>query len=84
MISIGASRAYNSPRMAFDEKRFVYIIRSDVNPSHHYTGLTSDVAARLDWHNDGPCGYTMNDRPWSLVVAMEFPSEATARQFGRI
>ena len=67
--------------MRAGEKRFVYIIRSGVDPSRHYTGITSDVAARLEWHNTGPCGYTVNDRPWSLVVALEFSTESAARRF---
>ena len=63
------------------EKRFVYVIRSDVDPTRHYTGITSDVAARIEWHNHGPCGCTVHDRPWSLVVAIEFPTEQAARRF---
>jgi predicted GIY-YIG superfamily endonuclease len=52
-------------------KRFVYILRSDQNPEHPYVGTTSDVENRLDWHNHGPCGHTVNHRPWSLVVVIE-------------
>lgn len=63
------------------EKRFVYIIRSDVDPSRHYTGISSDVPARLEWHNHGPCGCTVHHRPWSLVVAIEFTTEKAARRF---
>jgi predicted GIY-YIG superfamily endonuclease len=29
-------------------KRFVYIARSDVDPSRHYVGVTSDVGNRLE------------------------------------
>ena len=63
------------------DKRIVYIIRSDVNPARHYVGLTNDVAARLDWHNHGPCGHTLSNRPWSLVVSVEFPTEKAAVRF---
>jgi predicted GIY-YIG superfamily endonuclease len=45
------------------EKRFVYIIRSDAEPSRHYTGITSDVRERLHWHNHGPSGHTVLHRP---------------------
>ena len=62
-------------------KQIVYIIRSDSDPSCHYTGITNDVQARLKWHNHGPCGHTVNHRPWSLVVSMEFPSEREAARF---
>ena len=39
-------------------KRFVYVLRSDADYEHHYVGITSDVAVRLEWHNHGPCGHT--------------------------
>jgi len=45
------------------EKRFVYIIRSDAEPSRHYTGITSDVRERLHWYNHGPSGHTVLHRP---------------------
>ena len=61
--------------------RFVYILRSDSDPSRHYVGRTSDVEERLDWHNAGPCGHTRQHRPWSIVVSLEFPSESAAARF---
>jgi predicted GIY-YIG superfamily endonuclease len=64
-------------------KRFVYILRSDVEPNRHYVGLTSDVQNRLDGHNHGPRGHTTEHRPWSLVVAIEFPTEQQALRFER-
>jgi predicted GIY-YIG superfamily endonuclease len=53
--------------------RFVYVLRSDVNPARHYVGTTSDVDQRLEWHNHGPCGYTVRHRPWSVLVVLSFP-----------
>jgi len=64
-------------------KRFVYVLRSDVDPERHYVGITSDVDTRLDWHNGGPCGHTVAHRPWSVVVSIEFPTEAGAIRFER-
>jgi hypothetical protein len=43
-------------------KCIVYILRSDVDTSRHYVGITSDLLARLQWHNDGPGGYTSSHR----------------------
>jgi predicted GIY-YIG superfamily endonuclease len=63
------------------EKRIVYIIRSDVDPSRHYIGITNDLLARLKWHNDGPCGHTGSHRPWWVVVSLEFPNEKEAVRF---
>ncbi|MBY0495018.1 MAG: GIY-YIG nuclease family protein [Cyanobacteria bacterium] len=64
------------------QKNIVYIIRSDRDASKHYTGITNDLDARLHWHNHGDRGgHTANERPWSLVVAFVFPTEAAARRF---
>ena len=63
--------------------RFVYILRSDTDRSRHYVGRASDVDERLDWHNAGPCGYTRQHRPWSIVVSLEFPDESAAARFER-
>ena len=65
------------------DKRFVYILRSDADPHRHYTGITSDVEARLRWLNSGPSGMTIPDRPWSLVVALEFADARLAGRFER-
>ena len=65
------------------EKRIVYILRSDSDPSRHYVGITNSMVDRLEWHNDGPSGYTSVNRPWSVVVSMEFPTERAARVFER-
>jgi putative endonuclease len=65
------------------EKLIVYIILSDADPMRFYTGLTSNLQARLEWHNRGPCGCTTNNRPWSVVVAMTFATEKAARRFER-
>ena len=62
-------------------KRFVYILRSDRNPEHHYVGTKGDVESRLDWHNRGPCGHTTRHRPWSMVVVIELPTERQAVRF---
>ena len=63
------------------QKRIVYILRSDSDPSHHYVGITTNVPDRLEWHNHGPCGHTLHHRPWSLVISMEFATECEAVRF---
>jgi predicted GIY-YIG superfamily endonuclease len=65
------------------EKRIVYIIRSDVDPSRHYVGITNDLRVRLAWHNHGPSGHTLSHRPWSVVVSFQFPTEKQAVRFER-
>lgn len=62
-------------------KRFVYVLRSASDPERHYVGVTSDVDNRLEWHNHGPGGHTVEHRPWSLVVVIEFATEEHATRF---
>jgi predicted GIY-YIG superfamily endonuclease len=62
-------------------KRFVYLLRSLRRPDRPYTGITSNVAARLNDHNSGLCRFTAADRPWQLRVAIEFVEEAPAVAF---
>ena len=63
------------------EKPFVYVLRSETDPSRHYVGIASNPRDRLDWHNGGPCGYTVVYRPRSIAVSIEFQSEREARRF---
>ncbi len=63
--------------------RFVYILRSETDSSKHYVGRTTNFDERLRWHNEGPCGHTVADRPWLPVVVLEFPGERDACRFER-
>ena len=65
------------------DNRFVYVLRSDRNPRRHYVGLTSDVAARLVWHNAGQNEHTAANRPWHVIVSLEFRRAEAAAQFER-
>jgi putative endonuclease len=64
-----------------EDKTIVYMLRSDSDPTRHYTGLTSDFEQRLRWHNAGQNVDTARDRPWSLVVSFQFSDEMLARRF---
>jgi len=63
--------------------RFVYILRSDSDPLRHYVGRATNVEERLEWHNAGPSGYTLQHRPWRVLVTMEFRNEGAAARFER-
>ena len=78
-----ARPVHSPPGMQGFGRRFVYVLRSDVDPNRHCVGLTSDVDTRLERHNHGPCGHTVEHRPWSLVVVVEFPDERQALRFER-
>jgi len=62
-------------------KRFVYVIKSMVDPSRYYTGLTGDIGGRLTVHNSGGSAHTKSLRPWKLVTSLEFSDEASAVAF---
>jgi hypothetical protein len=54
-------------------------------PTGH--GTTSVVQqawmSGLRWHNAGPTGYTLQHRPWRVIVSIEFPDESMAAGFER-
>lgn len=57
---------------------FVYILRC--NDDTLYTGITTDIARRLDEHNNSVKGakYTKLRRPVSLVYSEELENRSTA------
>jgi putative endonuclease len=73
--AIALASAMSAPR------RVVCVLVSQSNPSRHYVGVTSDVPTRLAVHNSGGSRHTANDRPWRLVVSLEFASERSALAF---
>ncbi|HXI32334.1 MAG TPA: GIY-YIG nuclease family protein [Vicinamibacterales bacterium] len=64
-------------------KRFVYVLKNRDERPRYYTGVTADVAARLDTHNSGGCPHTSGHRPWDAHVVIEFVDEAHALRFER-
>jgi predicted GIY-YIG superfamily endonuclease len=64
-------------------KRHVYVLRSTAQPQRYYTGLTSNVAARVEAHNAGCCPHTATGRPWHVIVSIEFADEEHAIKFER-
>jgi putative endonuclease len=65
------------------DRRIVYVLRSDIDPTRHYVGLTTALAQRLAWHNAGQNVHTARNRPWSVVVSLEFASREAAGRFER-
>ena len=59
-------------------KRYVYVLRSQGALNRYYTGVTSDVDARLADHNAGRCPHTASGRPWQTDVVIEFADEQRA------
>ena len=64
-------------------KRIVYVLKSEGEPTRYYTGLTSDMTARLNAHNAGRVPHTADGRPWIIDVVVEFSDERRAIAFER-
>jgi len=59
----------------------VYILKNETDPPRYYTGLTSNLAGRLDAHNAGRVPHTANGKPWMLDVIVEFAGDRRAAAF---
>jgi predicted GIY-YIG superfamily endonuclease len=66
-----------------EPKRFVYILKSVATSHEYYVGVTCDARARLAAHNDGLHPTRLNNRPWRMLVVIEFDEEDPALQFER-
>jgi len=62
-------------------KTIVYVLRSAQSSTRRYTGLTSDLGRRLQWHNAGQNVDTARDRPWTVFASFHFNEERNARRF---
>jgi predicted GIY-YIG superfamily endonuclease len=60
---------------------YVYILLSEKDPTHRYTGLTDDLEARLKSHNQGNNPHTSRYRPWQIETAIAFRSREKAAAF---
>jgi putative endonuclease len=56
---------------------YVYILQS-LKDSRCYIGESSDVAARLEFHNSGRQRATRNRVPFKLVLTEEYPTREEA------
>jgi putative endonuclease len=70
-------------RLVMESTRTVYILRSLTDPDRHYTGRTSNVTRRLEWHNAGLNTHTARHRPWRLLVSIAFHDHIAAARFER-
>jgi putative endonuclease len=62
---------------------YVYLLVSEADDEAHYSGITSDLMARLIEHNQGKCLDTAKHKPWRIETAIAFRSEEKARRFER-
>ena len=55
---------------------FVYVLRN--SEGRYYIGQTSNVALRLQRHNNGTVLWTKNRGPWELVYIQRFETRSEA------
>ena len=63
--------------------RYVYILRSQSDQEHYYTGITDDLKARLAKHNAKEVRLTSKFAPWELKTYLAFSDDRQAVQFER-
>ncbi len=56
---------------------YTYILQS-LKDHRYYIGETSDVLARLNYHNKGLQRSTKNRTPFRLVIFEKYPNRSTA------
>jgi predicted GIY-YIG superfamily endonuclease len=61
----------------------VCILESRSHPDRPYVGMTTDLARRLTEQNEGKSKHNAKFRPWTLRVAIAFPSPFKAAAFER-
>ena len=61
--------------------RYVYVLRSEVDSSKRYVGITSDLKKRIKDHNSGQSAYTSKYKPWKLETYIAFSDYHRAQLF---
>jgi putative endonuclease len=59
---------------------YVYILSSECG-HHFYTGMTTDLEARLERHNTGQVRHTAKFRPWRVQTYLVFSDPDRALAF---
>ena len=60
---------------------YVYILQSENNPNHYYTGFIEDLKVRLDTHNAGQNPHTTKYKPWRIKTSIAFTDKQKALDF---
>jgi putative endonuclease len=59
----------------------VYLLQSLSNPDQRYVGLTGELRARLNKHNEGGVPHTSRFKPWHLRTYIAFSTREQAGPF---
>jgi putative endonuclease len=60
---------------------YVYILQSENDPKHFYTGRTDDLRERLMRHNMGKVPHTAKWKPWRIKTYIAFSDPKRAAEF---
>lgn len=60
---------------------YVYILESLSHPGRFYTGLTQNLLARLQKHNQGGVPHSAKFKPWQIKTYIAFKDRAKALAF---
>ncbi len=63
--------------------KYVYILESVNDPTRHYVGLTDELRARLEKHNEGGVPHTAKFKPWRVKTYLAFSDVERAVAFER-
>jgi len=75
--------SYDSASQRMSQFFYVYILQSEIEPEHFYTGLTQDLPKRLKAHNSGRIHHSSKWKPWRLKTYIAFSDRSRAAQFER-
>jgi predicted GIY-YIG superfamily endonuclease len=62
---------------------YVYILRSEADPPHFYTGFTENLEARPAHHDSGRDPRPAKYRPWRIVTAIALTDRGQAVAYAR-
>ena len=62
---------------------YVYLLRSQSDPTQVYTGFTKNLRQRLKDHNSGKSMHTKKYLPWTLETYVAFSIRGQALDFER-
>ena len=58
--------------------KYVYLLKSQKDPSKRYVGITSNPARRLEEHNSGQSIHTNKYRPWIFTTIIQMRDDSRA------
>ena len=61
--------------------KFVYILKSEVDPERFYIGSTTSIDRRLAEHNNGESPHTNKYKPWKIKTYIAFDNAERADDF---